>query len=148
VKIIFILWEHQTISKKKNKLVDIIKKNQIDIVHIEEISEGFESFNQIPISILTELYDNKRTWKIVETCHNIWFDPKNRKFRPDSYLFVTPYHLKTFELEKVYKKVLQYPIENKKPSILKKIQTKEKLNFDLKKIHVLNVAIYYKYRLQ
>jgi len=128
--------------EKKYKLIDIIKENQIDVVHIEEISEGFESFNQIPISILNELYDNKRTWKIVETCHNIWFDSKNRKFHPDSYLFVTPYHIKTFELEKVYKEVLQYPIENKKPSILKKIQTKEKLNFDLKKIHVLNVGLW------
>jgi len=126
----------------KYKLIDIIKENKIDIVHIEEISEGFESFNQIPISILNQLYDNKKTWKIVETCHNIWFDPKKRKFHPDSYLFVTPFHTNTFESENVYKDVLEYPIENKKPSSLEKLEAKLKLNFDSKKIHVLNVGLW------
>ena len=126
----------------KYKLIDIIKENNIDIVHIEEISEGFESFNQIPTSILNQLYDNERTWKIVETCHNIWFDPKNRKFHPDSYLFVTPFHTNTFESENVHKNVLEYPIENKKPSLLKKLEVKEQLKFDLKKTHILNVGLW------
>lgn len=128
--------------EKKYQVIDIIKQNKIDIVHIEEISEGFESFNKIPTTVLNELYNNNRTWKIVETCHNIWFNPKERKFYPDSYLFVTPYHLKTFETENVYKEVLEYPIENKKPSLVEKLESRVSLNFDLKKIHVLNVGLW------
>ena len=128
--------------EKKYQVIDILKQNKIDIVHIEEISEGFESFNKIPTTILNELYNNNRTWKIVETCHNVWFNPKKRKFHPDSYLFVTPYHLKTFETENVYKEVLEYPIENKKPSLVEKLESRVNLNFDLKKIHVLNVGLW------
>lgn len=64
---------------EKYKLIDIIKHNNIDIVHFEEISEGFETFNRIPKDLLNQLYDNKRTWKIVETCHNIWFNGKKSK---------------------------------------------------------------------
>ena len=60
-------------------MIKIIKDRNIDIVHAEEIPEAFESFNRIPIDLLNKLYDNFRTWKIVETCHNVWFDANNKK---------------------------------------------------------------------
>ena len=59
-----------TDTKKKYELIDIIKNNNIDIVHSEEMLEGFESFNKIPLPLLNQLYSNDRTWKMVETCHN------------------------------------------------------------------------------
>jgi len=148
-----------TERKKKYQLIDIIKKNNIDIVHIEEISEGFESFNKIPLDILNQLYDNNRTWKIVESCHNIWFDGNsNKKLHPDYYSFVTPYHLTSqFNKLNTPKKVWEYPIEDKVSDILKeysiydkshivptlkKIIERENLQISMTKTHILNVGLW------
>jgi autotransporter strand-loop-strand O-heptosyltransferase len=148
-----------TEPEKKYQLIDIIKENKIDIVHIEEIPEGFESFNKIPLDILNRLYDNNRTWKIVESCHNIWFDGNsNKKLHPDYYSFVTPYHL-TAQFNKLNtpKKVWEYPIEDKVSDILKeysiydkshrvptlkKIIERENLQISMTKTHILNVGLW------
>jgi autotransporter strand-loop-strand O-heptosyltransferase len=148
-----------TEPEKKYQLIDIIKENKIDIVHIEEIPEGFESFNKIPLDILNQLYDNNRTWKIVESCHNIWFDGNsNKKLHPDYYSFVTPYHLSSqFNKLNTPKKVWEYPIENKVSDILKeysiydkshrvptlkKIIERENLQISMTKTHILNVGLW------
>ena len=148
-----------TEPEKKYQLIDIIKENKIDIVHIEEIPEGFESFNKIPLDILNQLYNNDRTWKIVESCHNIWFDGNsNKKLHPDYYSFVTPYHLTSqFNKLNTPKKVWEYPIEDKVSDILKeysiydkshkvptlkKIIERESLQISMTKTHILNVGLW------
>jgi autotransporter strand-loop-strand O-heptosyltransferase len=144
---------------RKYQLLDIIKNNNIDIVHSEEMMEGFESFNKIPLPLLNEIYSNDRTWRIVETCHNIWFNPQtHKKFNPDAYSFVTPYHLEeTFSNEIPMKFLSLYPIEDKVSEILKeceiygnfnqvplikKIQIRNELGLDMFKTHVLNVGLW------
>jgi len=148
-----------TEPEKKYQLIDIIKENKINIVHIEEIPEGFESFNKIPLDILNQLYDNNRTWKVVESCHNIWFDGNsNKKLHPDYYSFVTPYHLTSqFNKLNTPKKVQEYPIEDKVSDILKeysiydkshrvptlkKIIERENLKISMTKTHILNVGLW------
>jgi autotransporter strand-loop-strand O-heptosyltransferase len=144
---------------RKYQLMDIIKNNDIDIIHSEEMMEGFESFNKIPLPLLNQIYSNDRTWRIVETCHNIWFNPQtHKKFNPDAYSFVTPYHLEeTFSNEKPMKFLSLYPIEDKVSEILKeceiygdfnqvplikKIQIRNELGLDMFKTHVLNVGLW------
>jgi autotransporter strand-loop-strand O-heptosyltransferase len=148
-----------TETKKKYELIDIIKNNNIDIVHSEEMLEGFESFNKIPLPLLNQLYSNDRTWKMVETCHNVWFNPQtHKKFNPEAYCFVTPYHLKeTFLNETPMKFLSLYPIENKVTKILEeneiygdfnqvplieKIKVRNELGLDMFKTHVLNVGLW------
>jgi autotransporter strand-loop-strand O-heptosyltransferase len=148
-----------TDTKRKYELIDIIKNNDIDIVHSEEMVEGFESFNKIPLPLLNQLYSNDRTWKMVETCHNVWFNPQtHKKFNPEAYCFVTPYHLKeTFLNETPIKFLSLYPIENKVTKILEeneiygdfnqvplieKIKVREELGLDMFKTHVLNVGLW------
>ena len=148
-----------TDTKRKYELIDIIKNNNIDIVHSEEMVEGFESFNKIPLPLLNQLYSNDRTWKMVETCHNVWFNPQtHKKFNPESYCFVTPYHLKETFLNEIPIKFLSlYPFENKVKEILKeseiygdfnqvplikKIVVREELGLDMFKTHVLNVGLW------
>jgi autotransporter strand-loop-strand O-heptosyltransferase len=144
---------------RKYQLMDIIKNNDIDIIHSEEMMEGFESFNKIPLPLLNQIYSNDRTWRIVETCHNIWFNPQtHKKFNPDAYSFVTPYHLEeTFSNEKPMKFLSLYPIEDKVSEILKeceiygefnqvplikKIQIRNELGLDMFKTYVLNVGLW------
>ena len=131
---------------KKYQLIDIIKQNNIDIVHCEEIPEAFESFNRIPFDLLNQLYDNNRTWKIVETCHNVWYDGnKKKKLHPDYYSLVTPYHqISQFNNTPSPKKLMIFPFENKTKDISDevKIKIKQELNFDTSKIHILNVGLW------
>jgi autotransporter strand-loop-strand O-heptosyltransferase len=148
-----------TDTKRKYEIMDIIKNNKIDIIHSEEMLEGFESFNRIPLPLLNQLYSNDRTWRMVETCHNIWFNPQtHKKFNPEAYSFVTPYHLEdTFSFETPMKFLSLYPFENKVKPILaeteiygdfnqvpliKKIQVRNELGLDLFNTHVLNVGLW------
>jgi autotransporter strand-loop-strand O-heptosyltransferase len=111
------------------------------------------------LDILNQLYDNNRTWKIVESCHNIWFDGNsNKKLHPDYYSFVTPYHLTSqFNKLNTPKKVWEYPIEDKVSDILKeysiydkshkvptlkKIIERESLQISMTKTHILNVGLW------
>ena len=130
-----------TLGNDKSELISFIKSNKIDIIHIDEIIEGFDQ--KVPNSILNELYSNDRTWKIVETCHNVWFNPDtSKKFHPDGYAFCTPWHEKTFSNMPSYYEVIQFPIENKIPTKEEKLESKLKLGFDPNKKHIINVGLW------
>ena len=148
-----------TEKERKIELIKIIKKNNIDIVHFEEVPEGFESFNRVPLNVLNEIYNNSRTYKIVESCHNIWYDAnKNKNFEPDYYCFVTPYHLDNlYNKKQSPKKVITYPLEDKvsylyhknkisksehKVPLIEKLNCREELGLDLTKTHILNVGLW------
>jgi glycosyltransferase involved in cell wall biosynthesis len=144
---------------RKYELIDIIKNNNIDIIHSEEMLDGFESFNKIPVDLLNQIYSNDRTWRIVETCHNIWYNPKtNKKLQPEAYSLVTPYHMdNTFKGTNPMKRVSLYPYENKIKPILEengiiidinkiplvhKLKVQGELGLDITKTHVLNVGLW------
>ena len=132
------------LGSDKMELIDIIKKHQFDIIHVDEILEGFDTFNQVPLEVLNSLYDKNRTWKIIETCHNVWFNPtQNKRFNPDGYMFCTPFHLsETFAQMPSEKIVVEYPIEDLRVSIVEKNHFKKKLGLDKNKVHVLNVGLW------
>jgi autotransporter strand-loop-strand O-heptosyltransferase len=148
-----------TETKRKYQLIDIIKNNNIDIVHSEEMLEGFEGFNRIPLDLINQIYSNDRTWRMVETCHNVWFDPINlKKVHPEAYALVTPFHKEsTFLSVPSYTETITYPYENKVKDILekneiygefnqvpliKKIQVRQELGLDMFKTHILNVGLW------
>ena len=133
-----------TLYEDKSLLMNIIKDNNIDIVHADEILEAFEHSNRIPDSMFNDLYNNDRTWKIVETCHNVWFNPNtSKRYNPDGYAFCTPWHkFKTFSEMPSYAEVLPFPIENKVPTYLEKIEAKALLGMDPNKKHVINVGLW------
>lgn len=120
-----------TLGENKHELIDIIKNNSIDVVHVEEMVE--DGWNNWPESLREELYAPDRTWRMVETCHNIVFKPDiEKRFHPDSYMFCTPHHLKTFANMPSPKYVVEYPIEKKEGT---------KFMFGEGK-HVLNVGLW------
>jgi autotransporter strand-loop-strand O-heptosyltransferase len=133
-----------TLYEDKSILMDIIRDNNIDIVHADEILEGFDHSNRIPDSMFSDLYNNNRTWKVVETCHNVWFNPNtSKRYNPDGYAFCTPWHkFKTFSEMPSYAEVLPFPIENKVPTYLEKLEAKSLLGMDINKKHVINVGLW------
>jgi autotransporter strand-loop-strand O-heptosyltransferase len=126
------------------KVIDLLKTHFIDIVHVDEMIEGFDSFNKVPDELKHALYDNDRTWRVVETCHNIWFDPGSSKhFHPDAYALCTPYHLqKTFKGMPSHQEVFEYPIENKFRTRIDQVRAQEELELDITKVHIINVGLW------
>jgi autotransporter strand-loop-strand O-heptosyltransferase len=119
-----------TLHEDKMELFNIIAKFNPDIVHIHEPAERFNR------DIISELYREGRTYRIVETCHDVSFNhDKEKIFHPDAYYFCTPYHLETFASSPSYKEVIEFPIDDK---------TKDNyLNpFDTSKINVVNVGLW------
>jgi autotransporter strand-loop-strand O-heptosyltransferase len=145
-KIIEILPESHfwSLGDDKMKLIDIIKENEIDIVHVDEMIEGFDSFNKVPKKLIDELYSNERTWRMVETCHNVWFDPStNKVYHPDAYAFCTPYHKeKTFANVPSYSEVLEFPIEKRFRTKQDQESAQKELGLSLDRTHIINVGLW------
>jgi len=124
-----------TLYENKMELFDVIEGFQPDIIHIDEMSERLDR------EMVKKLYNPDRKYRIVETCHDISFNPNSKLFHPDLYSFCTPYHETTFaDLESKYV-TISYPIEEQN---LKKFQTicQDELKFDRNKKHVLNVGLW------
>jgi autotransporter strand-loop-strand O-heptosyltransferase len=124
-----------TLYENKMELFDVIESFQPDIIHIDEMSERLDR------EMVKKLYNPDRKYRIVETCHDISFDPNSKVFHPDLYSFCTPYHEETFaDLESKYVTIL-YPIEEMNLTKFKTIW-QDDLGFDRNKKHVLNVGLW------
>jgi len=133
-----------SLGDDKMKLIQILKDNQIDIVHVDEMIEGFDNFNKVSNELMKELYSDNRTWRMVETCHNVWFDPSTHKtYHPDAYAFCTPYHKEiTFKDVPSYSEVLEFPIEKMFRTNEEQLISQKKLELDINKTHVINVGLW------
>jgi autotransporter strand-loop-strand O-heptosyltransferase len=126
---------------RNKKLKSVLKEINPDIVHIDEAPESFDSFNKMPAEIQQWLYSQE--WRVIETNHNISFNPNEKRFEPDQYQFCTPYHLETFKDNVASKVIIQYPIENMvKAKELAKSDAMDALGLDSSKTHILNVGLW------
>ena len=127
-----------SLGENKMEAMDVINKINPDIIHIDEMSERLDR------GLITALYNNNRTYRIIETCHDISFDPNSKIFQPDLFLFCSPYHEDTFSnLDSRYH-TIQYPIDFKTISAKDKELAKVWLDMDVDKKHILNVGIWTK----
>lgn len=122
----------------KVEIADYIGLINPDIIHIDEMSERLDQH------LMKALYRNDRKWYIIETCHDIAFDPSTKVFHPDLFMFCSPYHEDTFaDLESLYE-TIEYPVDFKTIYWQEKVQAKRHLGMDLKKKHILNVGLWTK----
>ena len=127
-----------SLGENKMEAMDVINKINPDLIHIDEMSERLDR------DLITALYNNNRTYRIIETCHDISFDPNSKIFQPDLFLFCSPYHEDTFsDLDSRYH-TIQYPIDFKTISAKDKELAKVWLDMDVDKKHILNVGIWTK----
>ena len=131
---------------RETMLIELIESINPDVIHIEECPESFDSFNQMSYETQQSLYADHRPWKIVETCHNIWFDPKDgKRFSPDAYAFVTPHHrLETFSEEPSDGQEILFPIIDKKKSETERRKNLEIFGFDAdaEQYHLINIGLW------
>jgi autotransporter strand-loop-strand O-heptosyltransferase len=131
-----------TLGENKNELRNIIERNYFDIIHLDEMIEDFDAHNKLSKDLMNFIYKNDRTWKVVETCHNVVFQPDNDKvFHPEAYAYCSPFHKEvTFSNMPSYGEVIEFPYT---PTIiLSKEMSKEKLGLDPKKTHIINVGLW------
>jgi autotransporter strand-loop-strand O-heptosyltransferase len=127
-----------SLGDDKMQAINIINEINPNLIHIDEMSERLDR------GLITALYNNNRTYRIVETCHDISFDPNSKIFQPDLFLFCSPYHENTFaDLDSQYY-TIQYPIDFKTISAKDKELAKVWLDMDVDKKHILNVGIWTK----
>jgi autotransporter strand-loop-strand O-heptosyltransferase len=133
-----------SLGNDKMKLIDVIKENNIDIVHVDEMIEGFDSYNKVPNQLMNALYDNNRTWRMVETCHNVSFNPTHsKKFHPDAYAFCTPYHKEvTFKDVPSYGEVIEFPIDKRFRTKEEQESAQKELGLSLDRTHIINVGLW------
>jgi len=114
-----------TLYENKMELFKVIEEWQPDIIHIDEPSERLDR------EMIKKLYSSDRKYRIVETCHDIIFNPDNEKiFHPDLYSFCTPYHEQTFANMESKFVTIEYPIDKKESFAIREGK------------HVLNVGLW------
>ena len=118
--------------------IQMINRINPDMIHIDEMSERLDQ------DLMKALYKNDRKWYIIETCHDVSFDPSTKVFHPDLFMFCSPYHEDTFaDLESLYE-TIEYPVDFKVIGNKEKNKAKMQLGMDLNKKHILNVGLWTK----
>jgi autotransporter strand-loop-strand O-heptosyltransferase len=126
-------------GEDKMRVMDIINEINPDIVHIEDVAE------RLPSQLANALYSNDRSYRIVETPHDVMFDPNASKvYHPDLYLFCTAYHTDVYANMESMFEVIEYPIDAINATVQDKILAKIELGFDLNKKNVINVGLWTK----
>ena len=130
---------------RARRMQEIISEIKPDIIHIEESPESFDSFNRIPTKALDWLYAADKPWRIIETCHNIWFKSETKQYLPTGMMYCTPYHptdnFKQIE-PLIESAIVEYPIIKLYPDVETKLAYKNKYEMDPAKIHVLNTGLW------
>ena len=124
-------------GENKMRVMDIINEVKPDVVHIEDVAE------RLPRELATALYNNNREYRIVETPHDVIFNPDADKlFHPDLYAFCTPFHENVYAgMESKYF-TIQYPIEEKKVTAEMRLEAKKKVGFSLDRKTALHIGLW------
>ena len=130
------LCEVITIGEHKSDIVGIIRKEQPDIIHFQEIPETF-----VDKQYLNEIFTNDRNYNIIITTHSSYTDPTTLLYHPDKFVLVSPWSQKVFKLyfTDIDCDIWEYPIEY---HVYDKDEAKKKLNFDPEYKHVLHVGLF------
>lgn len=124
-------------GEDKMRVMDIINEVKPDIVHIEDVAE------RLPRELATALYNNKRKYRVVETPHDVIFNPDADKiFHPDLYAFCTPFHEDVYAGMDSKYFTIQYPIEEKKVTTEMKLEAKKKVGFLLDRKTALHIGLW------
>jgi FkbM family methyltransferase len=124
-----------TLGDDKSELLNVIRRVNPHIVHMEEIPEMFCDNH-----IANQIYDLNRTYSIYETSHDSSFDVHYKRYIADKMIMVSEYQRKLYEPLGIPIEVIDYPIEFLKES--RKEEYMRELGLDPTKKHILNVGLF------
>lgn len=125
-------------SLKWNDMNKCINLFNPDIIHVDEMLEDLADDNFIKM-----LYNPKRKYRIVETCHNVRFNPnESKRYHPDLYIFCTPYHEQTFaDMDSMYA-TIEFPVDDNYQGQGLEIRTRARLGMSLDRKIIVNVGLW------
>jgi len=124
-----------TLNNDKKELITHINNINPDVIHFEEFPEYF-----CDREVAKLIYIENRKYKIIETSHDSSFDPNNKIFIPDRFIFVSEYQNQLMSQLGIKSDVVEYPIEYKNKTDRTKALTE--LGLDPNKIHFINVGLF------
>lgn len=126
-----------TLSDNKSVILDIIKREQPDIIHFQEIPETF-----VDKQYLNEIFDNNRKYNIVITTHSSYTEPAELLYMPDRFVLVSSWSANKFKRQfhpSIECSIWEYPVEDIEYN---KDEYKQLLGFDPEYKHVLHVGLF------
>lgn len=125
-------------AKKAQEMNHFIHDFNPDIIHVDEMLEEL-----VDDSFLKMLYNPTRKYRIVETCHNIRFNPDEQKrYHPDLYIFCTPFHEETFaDMDSPYV-TITFPINFTPVNISHQQEMKKLLGMSSDRKIIVNVGLW------
>jgi glycosyltransferase involved in cell wall biosynthesis len=125
---------HSLGENKYNELVQIMQQFSPDVVVMEEFPEMF-----MDDKITAFIYSETRTWKISETTHDSSFNPKWKKWMPDSFVFVSSYNIFKYIHLDIPMDVIEYPIDKKSRN---KVERQKQFGLDPSYKHFVTVGLF------
>lgn len=122
-------------GNKGQQLQEIVESFAPDVIAMEEFPEMF-----MDRAITEWLYRFDRPYKIIETTHDSSFNPKNKLFWPDEFVFVSSYNLLKYSHVDVPARVIEYPVDIKDGK--SKSEAINKLGLDPTMKHVVIVGLF------
>lgn len=129
-----------TLNGNDKTLIPFINNIQPDIIHFQEVPQSFLSDD-----VISDIFSDKRSYKIVVTTHGSDTKPEEQRFVPDRWILVSKWSYNRFAA--VYPKdtcgVWEYPVrERKSPTTAAKAQAKHSLNWSSNKFNIINVGLF------
>ena len=121
-------------ENKTQEFKDIVESFKPDVISLEEFPEMFMSGE-----LSDWVYRKERTYVIIETTHDSSFNPQNKKYTPDKFVFVSPYNSLKYLHLNIPSEVIEYPVD-KKPQ--NKAQLRNELGLDSAYKHVVIVGLF------
>lgn len=137
-RIIEIVGESNFKSLGETKLVElknIMAAFQPDVVSMEEFPEMF-----MDNEMADWLYNKNRSYTIVETTHDSSFNPANKKYSPDKFVFVSPYNALKYKHLPIPYEIIEYPVDHITDINKAAYRTKLGLEHDFK--HVVIIGLF------
>jgi len=125
---------HSLGEDKYNELLQILQDFQPDVISMEEFPEMFMNED-----CADYLYDAERPWKVIETTHDSSFNPKNKYYLPDKFIFVSSYNSFQYITLNVPTEVIEYPIDKK---IRNKVERQKDYDLDPEYKHFVTVGLF------
>jgi glycosyltransferase involved in cell wall biosynthesis len=125
---------HSLGEDKYNELLQILQDFQPDVISMEEFPEMFMNED-----CADYLYDAERSWKVVETTHDSSFNPKNKYYLPDKFIFVSSYNSFQYITLNVPTEVIEYPIDKK---VRNKVERQKDYGLDPEYKHFVTVGLF------
>jgi len=121
-------------QNKEYELFNIIEDHKPDIISMEEFPEFF-----MPDHITKRLYSKDRKYEIFETTHNSSFQPSEKRFFPDKFIFVCAFNALKYNIFDIPYEVIEYPVDQKEKH---QLISQQELGFDPEWKHVVNVGLF------